>query len=164
MRTPVGDEGPRGESVPLDGGRGDGGRGDAGRGDGGSGDGGRGDGGFGDGAEPGPPGAPAASASGSGESGAPSSPEEKTSDWFAPRKPPRSETGSGSGNGTGTSGTGIGTGSFDVSGAVASGPLGTGAPQGDPNRGDLPYFNEGPEGSRPPSGPTGGPVTGDSPL
>lgn len=162
MRTPVGDEGPRGESVPLDGGRGDGGRG-------------------GDGAEPGPPGAPRApgagnaggtadagapAASGSGESAAPSSPaEEKTSDWFAPRKPPRNESGSGtSTSGSGTSGSGAGTGSFDVSGAVASGPLGTGAPQGDPNRGDLPYFNDGPGDSRHPSGPTGGPVTGDSPL
>ncbi|GAA1929172.1 hypothetical protein GCM10009837_63490 [Streptomyces durmitorensis] len=120
------------------------------------------------------PGSPSASAS------APA--EEKTSDWFAPRKSGAGTGGNGtSGSGTSASGGsgpgapgaggpgagGSGTGSFDVSGAVAAGPLGTGAPQGgDPQRGDLPYFSGGAagDGGRGPSGPTGGPVTGDGPM
>ncbi|ATL30251.1 hypothetical protein [Streptomyces formicae] len=108
--------------------------------------------------------------------------EEKTSDWFAPRKSaPRggegapgtgagpSANGGSPGAGSGASGAG-GSGAYDVSGAVASGPLGAGAPQGgDPTRGDLPYFSGGADdfrgqGARGPAGPTGGPVTGDSPL
>ncbi|BBC33195.1 Membrane protein [Streptomyces graminofaciens] len=48
-------------------------------------------------------------------------------------------------------GHGGGTGSFDVSAALAAAK---------PERDDLPYFSEGPQ----PQGPTGGPVTGDSPL
>ncbi|MFC8130447.1 hypothetical protein [Streptomyces sp. NPDC057302] len=122
----------------------------------------------------------------SGPSSAPASPsapaEEKTSDWFAPRKGGAATNGAGmsgagtSGNGASGSGAsgpagsgagGSGTGAFDVSGAVAAGPLGTGAPQGgDPQRGDLPYFSGGPagDGGRGPSGPTGGPVTGDGPM
>ncbi|AZM55346.1 hypothetical protein DMA15_24555 [Streptomyces sp. WAC 01529] len=128
----------------------------------------------------------AGSAPGEGGAGGPGAAGEKTSDWFAPRKPARGEsgapgaggasanggppaTGSGGSNGSGAPG-GPGTGSYDVSGAVASGPLGSGAPQGgDPARGDLPYFSSGPgaggpQDSRGPAGPTGGPVTGDSPL
>ncbi|WNZ08889.1 hypothetical protein [Streptomyces sp. 11x1] len=58
-------------------------------------------------------------------------------------------------------GHGGGTGSFDVSAALA----GT-----KPERDDLPYFSDsgarpgGPDGRSGPAGPTGGPVTGDSPL
>ncbi|MBZ3903585.1 hypothetical protein [Streptomyces griseiscabiei] len=58
-------------------------------------------------------------------------------------------------------GHGGGTGSFDVSAALA----GT-----KPERDDLPYFSDGgarpgvPNGRSGPAGPTGGPVTGDSPL
>lgn len=98
--------------------------------------------------------------------------EEKTSDWFAPRKGGAPAGGNGAsgpaGSGAGGSGTsGSGTGSFDVSGAVAAGPLGTGAPQGgDPQRGDLPYFSGGAagDGGRGPSGPTSGPMTGTGPM
>lgn len=72
-----------------------------------------------------------------------------------------------------------GSGAFDVSGAVASGPLGGtdshGRPpqpgnSGDPHRGDLPYFAGNADGSGPgvpprgPSGPTTGPAGGDSPM
>ncbi|MFK4068501.1 hypothetical protein [Streptomyces sp. NPDC029674] len=167
MRTPVGDEGARGDSSQAD---------DDGRRDG------AGDMGAGS-ASGSTPGSGSGSASGEGGAGAPpssspsssSSAEEKTSDWFAPRKPARGDAGNGSGTpptsgNPGASG-GSGTGSFDVTGAVASGPLGSGAPQGDPHRGDLPYFSGGagasgdsrPGGPRP-AGPTGGPVTGDSPL
>ncbi|MEV8016209.1 hypothetical protein AB0O76_07680 [Streptomyces sp. NPDC086554] len=125
--------------------------------------------------------APAAGASAAAQ------PEEKTSDWFAPRKsssatsggagggasgPVAGSPGSGSGgnNGSapaGSGGSGSGTGAFDVSGAVASGPLGAGAPQnGDRQRGDLPYFTSGAagDGGRGPAGPTSGPVTGEGPL
>ncbi|WP_449334153.1 hypothetical protein [Streptomyces bottropensis] len=55
-------------------------------------------------------------------------------------------------------GHGGGTGSFDVSAALA----GT-----KPERDDLPYFSDNggrPDGRPGPAGPTGGPVTGDSPL
>ncbi|MFJ2767742.1 hypothetical protein [Streptomyces sp. NPDC087300] len=128
----------------------------------------------------------ASQASSGGGGGAP---EEKTSDWFAPRKSapgagPAANGGS-PGAGSGVPGgslgqgapldqgdpfdrSGTGSGGYDVSGAVASGPLGSGAPQGgDPTRGDLPYFSGGADDSRGqggPAGPTGGPVTGDSPL
>ncbi|MEW1922350.1 hypothetical protein [Streptomyces sp. NPDC088360] len=125
------------------------------------------------------------SASGPSSPSAPA--EEKTSDWFAPRKSGAGPSGNGSAGPTGSAASGSngssgssgpsgpsgqgaggsGTGSFDVSGAVASGPLGTGAPQGgDPQRGDLPYFSGGGagDGGRGPSGPTGGPVTGDGPM
>ncbi|MGW0611036.1 hypothetical protein [Streptomyces sp. NPDC002788] len=86
-------------------------------------------------------------------------------------------------------GHGGGTGSFDVTEALAAGPLGNGsrpAPGtgGEQHRDDLPYFsdngngNGGPSasngfgepggpggtGTRGPAGPTGGPVTGDGPL
>ncbi|WP_435282163.1 hypothetical protein [Streptomyces koelreuteriae] len=75
-------------------------------------------------------------------------------------------------------GHGGGTGSFDVTEALAAGPLGNGsrpAPGGgggggEARRDDLPFFAEndrggqsGP-GSPGPSGPTGGPVTGDGPM
>ncbi|MFH8608039.1 hypothetical protein ACH4D5_11170 [Streptomyces sp. NPDC018029] len=178
MRTPVGDEGSHGDSSSVD---------DDSRRDGAApGAPGAGDAGGATGA--GAPASPASSgagsgsgsgsASGEGGQGAASSPsqssaDEKTSDWFAPRKPARSDTGSGSGvpgaNGPGANGPGAngsGTGQFDVSGAVASGPLGSGGPQSDPHRGDLPYFSGGTGGSGDsrPAGPTGGPVTGDSPL
>ncbi|MEW2565387.1 hypothetical protein [Streptomyces sp. NPDC047070] len=88
-------------------------------------------------------------------------------------------------------GHGGGTGSFDVSRALAAGPLGTGpggspyptgAQAGDnggaePRRDGLPYFSDGGQngqgaqngqngqgGQRGPAGPTGGPVSGDTPL
>ncbi|MFF3461482.1 hypothetical protein [Streptomyces sp. NPDC002619] len=90
-------------------------------------------------------------------------------------------------------GHGGGTGSFDVTEALAAGPLGggsrpgTGGP-GEPRRDDLPYFSEngggpggpggtngqggpgapgGPggfSGTNGPAGPTSGPVTGDGPM
>ncbi|MEV0173442.1 hypothetical protein AB0I00_20290 [Streptomyces sp. NPDC050803] len=136
--------------------------------------------------------------------------EDKTSDWFAPRKSsaPKPDQGGGQSNGAGlpggsgaapaadagsaprpggvvgamnlpggsrpggTNGAGLpgatggpvapghggGTGSFDVTEALASGPLGTGArpgPSGDePRRDDLPYFsdNGGPQNGQ--GGPT----------
>ncbi|MGW6027632.1 hypothetical protein [Streptomyces sp. NPDC055099] len=169
MRTPVADSDP-GASRPLDGGRAAADAADgAGRQGSANGAGG-----------PGSAGLPASGSAPAGPAAAaPSSPsapaEEKTSDWFAPRKSGPATSGgntasgnaaSGSGN-SGGNGSGSGTGSFDVSGAVAAGPLGTGAPQGgDPQRGDLPYFSGGAagEGGRGPSGPTGGPVTGEGPL
>ncbi|MGW5864409.1 hypothetical protein ACWFRJ_19825 [Streptomyces sp. NPDC055239] len=121
--------------------------------------------------------APAAP-SAAGPSSPAAAPEEKTSDWFAPRKSGGTIGGNGMSGGAGPSAGsgagGSGTGSFDVSGAVASGPLGAGAPQGggDPQRGDLPYFSgsaggaggAGADGGRGPSGPTSGPVTGDGPM
>ncbi|MFB7928673.1 hypothetical protein ACFC4C_06150 [Streptomyces sp. NPDC056039] len=75
-------------------------------------------------------------------------------------------------------GHGGGTGSFDVTEALAAGPLGNGsrpAPGsggggGEARRDDLPFFAEndrggqGGPGSPGPSGPTGGPVTGDGPM
>ncbi|MFD4258998.1 hypothetical protein ACFWR9_15550 [Streptomyces sp. NPDC058534] len=81
-------------------------------------------------------------------------------------------------------GHGGGTGSFDVTEALAAGPLGgNGArpgtgPGGEPRRDDLPYFSgdgpgargAGPNGQSPygggsgPAGPTGGPVTGEGRL
>ncbi|MFJ2257903.1 hypothetical protein ACIOKD_06055 [Streptomyces sp. NPDC087844] len=79
-------------------------------------------------------------------------------------------------------GHGGGTGSFDVSRALAAGPLGTGpsgspyptgATAGDnggaePRRDGLPYFSDGGQGGQGgqsgPLGPTGGPVSGDTPL
>ncbi|MFD5804604.1 hypothetical protein [Streptomyces sp. NPDC127020] len=81
-------------------------------------------------------------------------------------------------------GHGGGTGSFDVTEALAAGPLGgNGArpgtgPGGEPRRDDLPYFSgdgpgaqgTGPTGQSPhgggpgPAGPTGGPVTGEGRL
>ncbi|MFD4629625.1 hypothetical protein ACFVYR_06095 [Streptomyces sp. NPDC058284] len=198
MRTPVADDGARGDSSAAD----DTGRRDSaapgvhGAGDPGGATGAGAPaapgGGFGAGSGGGSgSGAGSGSASGSGDGGTGGSAaaEEKTSDWFAPRRPARGEGGQGAGasgaNGTAGSGgsapagpgvhgsggplpNGSGTGSFDVTGAVASGPLGTGAPQGgDAQRGDLPYFSPGTGGSgdsRHPAGPTGGPVTGDSPV
>ncbi|MFE9113639.1 hypothetical protein ACFYN9_29045 [Streptomyces collinus] len=88
-------------------------------------------------------------------------------------------------------GHGGGTGSFDVTEALAAGPLGNGsrpAPGGgEPRRDDLPYFSENGQGGYDgqsggpsaagafgepgapgaqsgPAGPTGGPVTGDGPM
>ncbi|MEU3933672.1 hypothetical protein AB0E85_16775 [Streptomyces sp. NPDC029044] len=87
-------------------------------------------------------------------------------------------------------GHGGGTGSFDVTEALAAGPLGNGsrpAPGGgEPRRDDLPYFSENGQGgydgqgggpsaangfgepgapaAQGPAGPTGGPVTGDGPM
>ncbi|MFE4249991.1 hypothetical protein ACFRU3_10865 [Streptomyces sp. NPDC056910] len=127
--------------------------------------------------------APRTPPSGDGQ-GAPAA-EEKTSSWFAPRKsgaPQGGASASGSpapGNSGAVPGPSGGSGAFDVSGAVASGPLGGTAshgrpPQpgssGDPHRGDLPYFAGNADGSGPgvpprgPSGPTTGPVGGDSPM
>ncbi|MFE6149128.1 hypothetical protein [Streptomyces sp. NPDC057889] len=127
--------------------------------------------------------APRTPPSGDGQ-GAPAA-EEKTSSWFAPRKsgaPQGGASASGSpaaGNSGAVPGPSGGSGAFDVSGAVASGPLGGTAsharpPQpgnsGDPHRGDLPYFAGNADGSGPgvpprgPSGPTTGPAGGDSPM
>lgn len=91
-------------------------------------------------------------------------------------------------------GHGGGTGSFDVTEALAAGPLGARPGGGEPRRDELPYFNgergaqDGPNGRGPyggpggasgfngpnghggrdgapgPAGPTGGPVTGDGHL
>ncbi|WP_186001146.1 hypothetical protein [Streptomyces sp. IB201691-2A2] len=74
-------------------------------------------------------------------------------------------------------GHGGGTGSFDVSAALAAGPLGsgpgnspyptdgTGDGGGEPRRDGLPYFSGGGQGGQGgPSGPTGGPATGDGQL
>jgi hypothetical protein len=83
-------------------------------------------------------------------------------------------------------GHGGGTGSFDVTEALAAGPLGNGSRStpggGEPRRDDLPYFSEngsggpnpangfrepgapGGPGAQGPAGPTGGPVTGDGPM
>ncbi|WP_353944554.1 hypothetical protein ABII15_25100 [Streptomyces sp. HUAS MG91] len=106
--------------------------------------------------------------------------DEKTSDWFAPRKsaaPQRPADAGAPAPGTGAPqrGTSAGTtGGFDVSGAVAAGPLGSGAPQGATggpsgrpgpgaqDRGDLPYFSangntngNGPGSGNAPGGPDG---------
>ncbi|TFV32934.1 hypothetical protein E4K10_27095 [Streptomyces sp. T1317-0309] len=63
-------------------------------------------------------------------------------------------------------GHGGGTGSFDVSEAVAAttASMPVIRPDGgtDPGRDGLPYFSE--PGAQHPSGPTGGPVTGDGPV
>ncbi|MEV0559517.1 hypothetical protein AB0I27_39480 [Streptomyces sp. NPDC050597] len=74
-------------------------------------------------------------------------------------------------------GHGGGTGSFDVSAALAAGPLGSGPSNspyptdgtgdggGEPRRDGLPYFSGGGQGGQGgPSGPTGGPATGDGQL
>ncbi|MEU6663312.1 hypothetical protein [Streptomyces sp. NPDC046821] len=103
---------------------------------------------------------------------------EKTSDWFAPRKAGAPQRGgaAGAGNSGAVPGPSSGSGAFDVSGAVAAGPLGVTAqnrpPQpgdsGDPLRGDLPFFAGNPDGTGPgvppagPKGPTSGPAGGDS--
>ncbi|MGP3774068.1 hypothetical protein ACTWJ8_24950 [Streptomyces sp. SDT5-1] len=168
------------------------------------------------------PAAPEASAPAAPAPAAPQR-EEKTSDWFAPRKPrgggaggpatgavptagsggpggasgpggpggpaaggPTPPSGPNAGAPSGTSGgplggpsaggpagptggpTGGSSGGFDVSGAIAAGPLGSG---GGP-RDDLPFFaanqdsgaprpGEGPNG---PVGPTAGPAAGDGPM
>ncbi|MFZ3568368.1 hypothetical protein ACOKM5_15565 [Streptomyces sp. BH097] len=153
------------------------------------------------------------------EASAPAAPapqrEEKTSDWFAPRKPrggaggpatgavptvgsggPATGAGaptppapgSNGGNPSGTSGGPLGgptggsgngptggpsggsSGGFDVSSAVAAGPLGSGGAPG--ARDDLPFFsaNQDPgapdrgEGPTGPVGPTSGPAAGDGPM
>ncbi|MFJ4710821.1 hypothetical protein [Streptomyces sp. NPDC088785] len=112
--------------------------------------------------------------------------EEKTSDWFAPRKgaaAPQRPGGAGApapgAGGAPQRGTSAGTtGGFDVSGAVAAGPLGGGAPQGAPgapggqggpagrpapggqDRADLPYFAASGSGDRgPDAGASPGPDT-----
>ncbi|MFJ8820466.1 hypothetical protein ACIREE_01630 [Streptomyces sp. NPDC102467] len=119
--------------------------------------------------------------------------EEKTSDWFAPRKGAAGRGAAANGAGAAAAappaapGAPSGTsGGFDVSGAVAAGPLGGGTAQGAPgDRGDLPYFSgntgappsgahrgdpAGPSGPTVPAGPTGptgpttGPATGDGPM
>ncbi|MGW2077489.1 hypothetical protein ACWCOW_11255 [Streptomyces sp. NPDC001939] len=126
--------------------------------------------------------APRTAPSGDGP-GAPAA-EEKTSDWFAPRKsapPQRGASGAdpAPGNSGAVPGPSGGSGAFDVSGAVAAGPLGgtesharpsPPGNSGDPHRGDLPYFAGNADGSGPgvpprgPSGPTTGPAGGDSPM
>ncbi|MYW68975.1 hypothetical protein GTY65_33605 [Streptomyces sp. SID8379] len=113
--------------------------------------------------------------------------EEKTSDWFAPRKgaaaPPRPgaagapapanggapsgisggiPSGGAPSGPSGPSGpAGGSSGGFDVSGALASGPLG-GAPRAAQDRGDLPYFSGSadgaPEGGQEPGAPRRGPA------
>ncbi|MER5952154.1 hypothetical protein [Streptomyces sp. NPDC001893] len=126
--------------------------------------------------------APRTAPSGDGP-GAPAA-EEKTSDWFAPRKSAPPQRGASAvdpapGNSGAVPGPSGGSGAFDVSGAAAAGPLGGTEPHarpsppgnsGDPHRGDLPYFAGNADGSGPgvpprgPSGPTTGPAGGDSPM
>ncbi|MFD3476797.1 hypothetical protein [Streptomyces sp. NPDC058695] len=114
---------------------------------------------------PAPP-APRTAPSGDGQ-GAPAA-EEKTSDWFAPRKSgPPQRGASADAPAPGNSGTVPG----QSSGAAA--PHGR-PPQsgssGDPHRGDLPYFAGNADGTGPgvpprgPAGPTTGPVGGNSPM
>ncbi|MCQ4211429.1 hypothetical protein [Streptomyces longispororuber] len=126
--------------------------------------------------------APAAAPAEPAEPKAPA--QEKTSDWFAPRKAAAAPRGGAAANGAGAAASGPGgaapapgpagggsSGGFDVTGALAAGPLGAGAPApGDPQRGDLPYFSGNQEPGAPgrgpagPTGPTGGPATGDGPM
>ncbi|MFJ2827626.1 hypothetical protein ACIPC1_08465 [Streptomyces sp. NPDC087263] len=118
-----------------------------------------------------PGGARPAGANGAGPQGAPGG--ARPGGANAPR--PGGTNGAGLPGATGAGpvapGHGGGTGSFDVSGALgntASFPaIGSGA--GEQRRDDLPYFSEFPDDGRRglgpgPSGPTGGPVTGDGPL
>ncbi|MFI1411361.1 hypothetical protein ACH4Y0_15880 [Streptomyces sp. NPDC020707] len=119
---------------------------------------------------------PAAGAGGGvGPSGAPGAPG-------APTARPGGNAGGAGGTGPVAPGHGGGTGSFDVSRALAAGPLGagpggspypTGAQAGDngaaePRRDGLPYFSDGGQngqnGQGGPAGPTGGPASGDTPL
>ncbi|MER5438828.1 hypothetical protein [Streptomyces sp. NPDC002790] len=111
--------------------------------------------------------------------------EERTSEWFAPRKPRGGAggaptppaPGSNGGGPPGTSGgtSGGSSGGFDVSGAVAAGPLGAGGPPGP--RDDLPFFSANananananqdpgaPDRGEGPTGPTTGPAAGDGPM
>ncbi|MGC5562893.1 hypothetical protein ACPYPG_08630 [Streptomyces sp. FR-108] len=113
---------------------------------------------------------PAAGGSGGvGPSGAPG----------APTARPGGNAGGAGGTGPVAPGHGGGTGSFDVSRALAAGPLGagpggspypTGAQAGDngaaePRRDGLPYFSDGGQnGQGGPVGPTGGPASGDTSL
>ncbi len=101
----------------------------------------------------------------------------------APTARPGGNAGGAGGTGPVAPGHGGGTGSFDVSRALAAGPLGagpgggspypTGAQAGDngaaePRRDGLPYFSDGGQngqnGQGGPAGPTGGPASGDTPL
>ncbi|GHC48372.1 hypothetical protein [Streptomyces flavofungini] len=180
MRTPVGDaDGDRGADDRRPGGAGGAGSGTGAR---------SGAGTTGPSGLTGPSGAGASSASAASPATAPppgdaASPQgaagaedgdEKASDWFAPRKAAGGKGGPDPAASSGTPATGSsggsdgsGSGAYDVSGAVAAGPLGSGGPHGgEPQRGDLPYFSggEGEYGAGGPVGPTGGPVTGDGPM
>ncbi|MFE5025248.1 hypothetical protein ACFRAO_18355 [Streptomyces sp. NPDC056656] len=114
---------------------------------------------------PAPP-APRTAPSGDGQ-GAPAA-EEKTSDWFAPRKSgPPQRGASADAPAPGNSGA--------VPGPSGGATVPHGRPpqpgsSGDPYRGDLPYFAGNADGTGPgvpprgPAGPTTGPVGGNSPM
>ncbi|MDQ8702309.1 hypothetical protein RCO28_07350 [Streptomyces sp. LHD-70] len=122
----------------------------------------------------GPSGAPAGAPSGgsaTGSQGAPRSapapaadaPAEKTSDWFAPRKPAQPTGGSAGGPGGALGGPGGAPGSAGAAGGApapsapsAPPPSAPGGPSAGGTRGDLPYFSESGEGpGRGPGGPGG---------
>ncbi|WP_428952499.1 hypothetical protein [Streptomyces sp. cg35] len=126
-------------------------------------------------------GAGAAPAAGPGDSAEAKAPrEEKTSDWFAPRKSSAGRGAAANGAGAAASGPAAGgppsapgggtpsgtSGGFDATGAQGGGA----APRPGTDRGDLPYFsgNAGaPDPGAPrrgPAGPTSGPATGDGPM
>ncbi|MGX1674178.1 hypothetical protein [Streptomyces sp. NPDC055400] len=116
--------------------------------------------------EPPAPPAPRSAPSSDGQ-GAPAA-EEKTSDWFAPRKSAPPQRGaSADAPAPGNSGA--------VPGPSGGGTVPHGRPpqpgsSGDPHRGDLPYFAGNADGTGPgvpprgPAGPTTGPVGGNSPM
>ncbi|MEU6364440.1 hypothetical protein ABZ876_01560 [Streptomyces sp. NPDC046931] len=129
------------------------------------------------GARPGTSGANGIGAARSGASSAPGGPGARLGGGTAGAGTPGARPGGTNGKGlpgaTGAGpvapGHGGGTGSFDVSDAVAASTasfpvigsdIGSGG--GEPRRDDLPYFTE--PGRSGPSGPTGGPVTGDGPV
>ncbi|MFE1953471.1 hypothetical protein ACFW9D_23730 [Streptomyces sp. NPDC059524] len=103
--------------------------------------------------------------------------EKKTSDWFAPRKAAPAASASGdhapdpepqAPRTPEAPRDGGSSGGFDVTGAIATGPLGSSSgprPQAPGDRGDLPFFSGGQDsGGRGPAGPTTGPVSGDGPM
>ncbi|MFJ6668223.1 hypothetical protein [Streptomyces sp. NPDC091383] len=152
----------------------------------------------GSGAPAGAPGArPGAQGTGSAAGGGGARPGGVVGSMSVPGRTSGKTNGSGLPGATGgpvAPGHGGGTGSFDVTEALAAGPLGGGsrsaeAGGGEPRRDELPYFSEhgtaggqdpfgtagaggangaggrgGQGGPQGPAGPTGGPVTGDSPL
>ena len=126
------------------------------------------------GARPGGSGANGAGGARSGAAGAPGAPGAQPAGGTGGAGPLGARPGATNGKGLpgATSagpvapGHGGGTGSFDVSDAVAATtaqfPVFGAESAEEPVRDDLPYFTE--PGGRGPSGPTGGPVTGDGPV
>ncbi|MET9496433.1 hypothetical protein [Streptomyces sp. NPDC006552] len=118
-------------------------------------------------------------ATGPGDAPAGASREEKTSDWFAPRKGATKPGTGASANGAGAaaSGPAAGTPPHGMPGGAPSAPSGGfgapggPAPSGPGDRDGLPYFSGNPGAPDPgaprgagPSGPTTGPATGDGPM